>query len=99
MRSRSLFLFGLHMVIGLILTQYKALSLYWGISILVIGLADIYMSRNKNNEAGYWAAYYMSMEVFLRMTDGTLSWEFGKFGVLILLLAGIAFETRRLNFP
>ena len=99
MKTKTLLLFGLHAAIGVGLSQARSLSFYWGVSILVIGMADIFSSQNKNNQAGFWAAYYVGMEVFLRMTGGMLSWEFGKFGFLLLLLAGILVETRKLNFP
>ncbi len=99
MKAKPLFIFGAHALLGLVLASNKDLAFYWGIAVLVGGSVDIIFNRNANNRAGYWAAYYMGMEVFLRMTNGMLFYEFGKYGVVLLLSLGIFFEPIKKEWP
>ena len=70
---------------------------YWGIAVLVVGSLDTLLSNNANNRAAKWAAYYVGMEVLLRMTGSNIFWEAGKYGTIILLLVGLLSE--RLTRP
>lgn len=99
MKIRPLLLFGFHAVLGLAISQFTGLAFYWGLAILGYGLIDVVTKRNRGNEAAIWAAYYAGMEVFLRMTNGMIFWEFGKYGVVILLLTGVLIEYRKIEIP
>jgi len=99
MKVKTLLFFSIHALLGLVISQAKDLAYYWGIVILAGGLIDIVVTRNRGNQAAIWAAYYAGMEVFLRMTNGMISWEFGKYGVIILLMTGALIEFRKIEIP
>ncbi len=87
----------LHAGLGLVVSLFASAAFYWQMLIIVYGLHRIIRSRNKNNEAGLWSAYFAGMEVFLRMTSQSLFWEFGKYGVILFLVIGLLFNTRKLT--
>lgn len=74
------------------LTLTPSISLYWGLGVLSIGLIDIMLSSNKTNQAAMWAAYWVGMEVLLRMTGGNVFWEAGKYGAILFLTVGLLSE-------
>lgn len=65
----------------------------------MIGVADILVNRNVGNRAANWAAYYVGMEVLLRMTGGNVVWEAGKYGAIILLAVGLLSERTGRPWP
>lgn len=69
-----------------------AVSFYWSLAVLGIGILDIMLNNNMNDRAARWAAYYVGMEVLLRMTEGNIFWESGKYGAIILLVVGLLSE-------
>ena len=66
----------LHIVIAIIVTVIPVFAKVYSISVLLIFLFLILKSRNKNNEVLVAAAYFTSCEVFLRMTNGGIAYEF-----------------------
>ena len=89
----------LHAVMGYASIQSSQFCMIWGVAILVIGLYVILKNNNANNEAAYYAAYWVGMEILLRMNKGSLTYESGKYGVILLLLVGIMAEDRSFRFP
>ena len=81
-----------HLAIGYVLSLAPSLSFYWGLAVLSIGLMDIMLSTNKANQATIWAAYWVGMEVLLRMTGGNIFWESGKYGAILFLAVGLLSE-------
>ncbi|MDB4226295.1 O-antigen ligase family protein [Flavobacteriaceae bacterium] len=57
--------------------------------IFLIAIPQIIFKKNKNEEAFLFAAYLAAGEVFLRMTDGVILYETGKYGVILLLVLGV----------
>ncbi len=92
--QRNIFLFGIHAVITVISVYSSMIGMAWGSLILVFGVYHIIKNRNENNEAALYAAYFMALEVVLRINKGSLSYEMGKYGVIILLLAGLIFQKK-----
>lgn len=82
----------LHVVIALVITILPVFSKVYSISALFIFIFLIIKSRNKNNEVLIAAAYFISSEVFLRMTNGSIAYEFGKYVVIALLLIGLFYR-------
>lgn len=82
----------LHAVLGFVIYTLPALSLIYGLLTLVFGIFYILKKRNRNNEALYMAAYIVSLEVFLRMTGGAISYEFGKYAVTLYMIIGMFFS-------
>lgn len=87
----------MHVVFGYAVSLAPSITFYWGIIILAVGSLDIVLKNNANNRAAKWAAYYVCMEVLLRMTGGNILWEAGKYGAIFLL--GIGLLSERLVRP
>ena len=64
------------------------LKQFW---VLIIGffIFIITFKKNKNEEALYLASYLVGAEVFIRMSDGFLLYETGKYGIILFSLLGI----------
>lgn len=64
------------------------LKLFW---VLIIGffIFIITFKKNKNEEALYLASYLVGAEVFIRMSDGFLLYETGKYAIILFSLLGI----------
>jgi len=57
--------------------------------IFLIAIYQIIFKKNKDEEAFLFAAYLAAGEVLLRMTDGIILYETGKYGVILLLVLGV----------
>jgi len=88
-----------HLALGLLFSYNTSYTYYWGVLILVIGLGDIVVNRNSHDRAAMWAAYWVGMEVFLRMVETNLLWESGKYGTIILLMTGFLMEEKSHKTP
>lgn len=82
----------IHIVIGVIVYAIPPFAKIYGFLILFSGLYFVIKTRNKNNEVLYAAAYIVGSEVFLRMTQGSPSYEFGKYGVMIFVAIGMFYS-------
>ena len=60
---------------------------------------DIVNKRNKNNRSFLWVAYFISAEVFFRMTGGLFSWELIKYLSILLLFIGVLVEEGKTSIP
>ncbi len=85
---------GIHALLGIVAAVVSPVAKVWGIVPFLLGLYYIHKSRNRNNEAAIWAAYYVGLEVMLRMTGGFVTYEFGKYAVIILLGYGLIKERK-----
>ena len=66
--------------------------------VLFVGVYSIYINRNKNEEAFLWACYFTGAEVFFRMTKSPLSYEMGKYAVILMLLVGALVKSESQKF-
>lgn len=90
----------IHVILGVLMVVLpRSVHKIFGLGIFILGLGYIYLNKNKNNEAFIISFYYMSAEVFLRMTKAALSWEFGKYAVMIYLIMGMFIEKRKKGIP
>lgn len=78
----------IHIVIGFAAT-FSFFPKPFGLAVLGIGLLVVVLSSNKNEEALLISSYIVGVEVFLRMIKGTISYEMGKYGVILFLLIGM----------
>ncbi|TRX34857.1 O-antigen ligase family protein [Flavobacterium sp. ZT3R18] len=81
-----------HAFIGVLVFLMPFLSKLYTILILGYGTFYIIKNKNKNNEALVISAYVIGVEVLLRMTDGMLLNEFGKFAVMFFMFLGMIFS-------
>jgi len=71
----------------------------WGIAVLIIGMYKTLANNNANNEAALYTAYWVGIEILLRMNHGSLTYESGKYGVIVLLIIGLFSEERPFKLP
>lgn len=90
--TKYLSLVGLHVALAFLIYYLRFFSLIYGLIVLFVGVLYIVKNRDKNNEALYFAAYFMSLEVFLRMTGGGLLYEIGKYAVILFMSLGLMFK-------
>lgn len=69
-----------------------SLSKIYGITIFVIAFYYVIKSQNRNNEVLFAAAYVVGSEVFLRMTGGSILYEFSKYAVMMFLIMGMYYS-------
>jgi hypothetical protein len=90
--SKYLLLVFAHALIGVLVYLYPPISSLYGFSILLFGLYYVFRTGNKNNEVLFVSAYIVGSEVFLRMTGGSILYEFSKYGVMMFLLIGMFYS-------
>lgn len=61
----------------------------WGVFTLIVGLYDVFKTKDQDCIAAQWCAYIAGLEVVLRGTGGSIIWEFGKYSVLLILISGL----------
>ena len=81
-----------HAFIGALVFVLPFLSKLYTLTIFVFGIYYIVKTKNRNNEALIMSAYVVSVEVLLRMTDGMLLNEFGKYSILIFMFLGMIYS-------
>lgn len=86
LQNKLLFI-GIHIVIGFLSTLSFFPKLY-GIIIVAASLWIIIISKNKNEEALIMSSYIVGAEVFIRMVNGFILYETGKYAVLLFLTVG-----------
>jgi len=74
------------------IANYRDLSFPFGLIVLTVATFHILYSRNQNNQAAFWAAYMVGLEILLRMTGGFLVYEAGKYSVVFFLALGLLTE-------
>ncbi len=82
----------IHAFLGLLFFVLPIFSKIYCAAILVFGAYFIIRNKNRNEEALYAAAYIVGAEVLMRMTEGNLLYEIGKYGVVIFILIGMFFK-------
>lgn len=78
----------IHIALGYLATL-PGVSKIIGYTVLIIGFFLITLSNNEKEEALLISGYVVGIEVFLRMTEGLVAYEMGKYTVMLFLLLGI----------
>ncbi|OOG71471.1 O-antigen ligase [Flavobacterium sp. A45] len=81
-----------HAFLGGLVFVLPFISKIYTLAIFSFGIYYIVKNRNKNNEALVISAYVISVEVLLRMTDGMILNEFGKYSILIFMFLGMIYS-------
>ena len=82
----------IHVFIGILIYFVPFFSKLYGLGSMIVGLYYVIKTQNKNNEVLLVSAYVVGSEALLRMTSGTISYEFSKYGVIIFSLIGMYFS-------
>lgn len=90
--SKYLLLIGFHIVLAFLVINLRILSLVYFVLVLVYGIFSIINNKDRNNEALYFAAYFVGIEVFLRMTKGFVFYETGKYTVILFMILGMFYK-------
>ncbi|WP_281322642.1 O-antigen ligase family protein [Flavobacterium aestivum] len=81
-----------HAFLGALVYVLPIISKVYTLIIFVFGVYYIVKKKNKNNEVLIMSAYVVSVEVLLRMTDGVILSEFGKYSILIFMFLGMIYS-------
>lgn len=87
-----IYLMLIHVAVGLVVFVVPFLSKIYTLAIFIFGIYYIVKNKNKNNEVLIMSAYVVSVEVLLRMTDGMLLNEFGKYSIFIFIFLGMIYS-------
>lgn len=82
----------LHIAIGGVIYVLPFLAKLLTLLTFAVGIVVLLKTRNRNNEALFLSAYVVGIEVFLRMTEGMILNEYGKYSVMIFLLIGMFYS-------
>src|SRR6187402_3582205 len=81
-----------HAFLGVLVFGLPFISKIYTLTIFGFGVYYIVKNKNRNNEALIMSAYVVGVEVLLRMTDGMLLNEFGKYSILIFMFLGMIYS-------
>lgn len=82
----------IHLGLGLLVYLFEPFSkIYFFMVLAFFGFMVLY-KNNKNEEALYAAVYIAGIEVFSRMTDAALTYEFAKYAVMMFLFLGMFYR-------
>jgi hypothetical protein len=81
-----------HVAIGMMIYVIPFTAKLYAYSMFIAGVYFVMKTQNRNHEALMVAAYITGSEVLLRMTDGNITYEFSKYGVMIFVFMGMYFS-------
>lgn len=87
-----LLLIAIQVMLGFLIFLAPFISVIYTYLILIVGVYFVVKTKNKNNEVLYVAGYIVGAEVFIRMTGGSPSYEFGKYGITFFCLLGMYYS-------
>ena len=82
----------LHVAMGFLFFVAPFLSTVFGVAAVVVGIGYVVNTGNRNNEVLLMAAYCMGLDVYLKMTGGSLLNEYGKYSVILFMALGIYYK-------
>ncbi|MBZ4036590.1 O-antigen ligase family protein [Flavobacterium sp. 17A] len=86
-----IYLILIHAFFALLMYALPFTAKLYTLGTFIFGLYYIIKTKNKNNEVLIMSAYVVSMEVLVRMTNGMIINEIGKYSVLIYLFIGMIY--------
>jgi hypothetical protein len=81
-----------HIAIGFVIFLMPSLAKIYGLLVMFFGFIYVFIKKNKNNEVLMVASYIVGSEALLRMTEGTISYEASKYGVMIFMVIGMYYS-------
>ena len=91
-KNKYVVLILLHIIIGFVIFLAPFTAKIYGLLIILIGFLVVLFSKNNNNQVLMVSAYIVGSEALLRMTEGGISYEFSKYGVMIFILIGMYYS-------
>lgn len=90
--KKYLALIFIHVLLGIMIFAVPSISKIYNILIFIVGLGVIIKSQNKNQEVIMVAAYVVSAEVIMRMTEGIIFNELVKYEVVFFMIIGMIYS-------
>lgn len=90
--NRYYSLIGIHIAMAFAIWLFLPLAKLAALAVLLGSAYYVIKNQNRNNEALLAAAYITGIEVFLRATEGVPIYEFGKYGVIGVILIGMFYR-------
>ncbi|OYQ44243.1 O-antigen ligase family protein [Flavobacterium aurantiibacter] len=90
--NRYYTLIGIHIALAFAIWLVLPLAKLVAILVLLGSAYYVIKNQNRNNEALLAAAYITGIEVFLRATEGVPIYEFGKYGVIGVIVIGMFYR-------
>lgn len=81
-----------HIALGIVCFFIRPLGAIYALVVLVVGIGYVIKTQNRNNEVLLMAAYFVGMDVYIKMLKVTILNEFGKYTVIIFMLLGILYS-------
>lgn len=88
----------LHLLLGGIAGEVLIVATLWAIVPLVWGIYKVVVNRNRQEEAICWMAYYVGLEMVMRITGGGLFSEMGKYSIILFCILGEYYSPRRKHY-
>lgn len=82
----------IHILIGIVIYLIPFTSKIYSLLIILFGFIYVVSNKNKNNQVLMVSAYIVGSEALLRMTEGTISYESSKYGIIIFMIIGMYFS-------
>lgn len=81
-----------HLGLGLLFFYFRFLGAVYAILVLLVGIGYVIKSQNRNHEVLLMAAYFIGLDVYIKMLKVTILNEFGKYAVIIFMVLGIFYR-------
>ncbi len=81
-----------HFIMGLLFFKLRILGAVYALLVLIWGIWYVIKNQNRNHEVLLMAAYFVGMDVYIKMLKVTILNEFGKYTVIIFMLLGIFYK-------
>lgn len=82
----------LHVGLGFLFFNVRILGAVYALLVLAVGIGYVVKTQNRNNEVLLMAAYFVGMDVYIKMLKVTILNEFGKYAVIIFMVLGILYQ-------
>ena len=81
-----------HMAMGFLFFSARFLGAIYALLLLLVGIWYVIKTQNRNNEVLLLAAYFTSLDVYIKMLKVPLLNEFGKYTVIVFMILGILYK-------
>jgi hypothetical protein len=85
-------LIAFHLLLGFLAYYVPGIFLIYPFIVIIYGVMTVVKNDNKNHEALYFAAYFVGIECFLRMTQNLFFYETGKYSVCLFMVLGMLYK-------
>ena len=86
---------GIHLALGVAVKFATSIVGMIYPAVFVLLVCDVFITRDRNSRAGFYALYLMGLEMVYRMAGAPFSWELGKYVSILILLIGVMVGRRK----